>query len=223
MGCLTPGCGMEAPAEITTAAGLEPLVATPPAGRGRVRALAGIWVPAAMLIVIFFLCFIWPLIGSVPSPTDSDILNSNLPSFSPPPAGHRCDRQRRVVTPALRRAGVAGDSACRQRDRPGPRWWHRSGCRRVGRLARLDRHAHARCGDRVPGAGPGAGDRRGTGAQRVPRHHRAVLLQRAGVRPARPCCAARARAELHRGSRPVGRRLGANSGSATSPPTSCPS
>ena len=74
---------MEAPAEITTAAGLEPLVATPPAGRGRVRALAGIWVPAAMLIVIFFLCFIWPLIASVPSPTDSDILNSNLPSFSP--------------------------------------------------------------------------------------------------------------------------------------------
>lgn len=74
---------MEAPAEITTAAGLEPLVATPPASRGRVSALAGIWVPAAMLIVIFFLCFVWPLIGPVPSPTDGNILYSNLPSFSP--------------------------------------------------------------------------------------------------------------------------------------------
>ena len=89
-----------------------------PPAVGGCRALAGIWVPAAMLIVIFFLCFVWPLIVPVPSPTDGNILYSNLPSFSP---GHLLGTDapaRTVVSPALRRAGVAGYSARRQRDRP---------------------------------------------------------------------------------------------------------
>ena len=74
---------MAAAVDITTSGGLEPIVATPPAGRGRLRALVGIAVPSVMLFVIFFLCFVWPLIGPVPAPTGGNILNSNLPSFSP--------------------------------------------------------------------------------------------------------------------------------------------
>ena len=38
-----------------------------------------------MVALIFGLCFIWPLIGPVPSPTGGKILDSNLPAFS---AGH---------------------------------------------------------------------------------------------------------------------------------------
>ena len=34
-------------------------------------------------MAILFLCFLWPLIGSVPKPTGGSILDSNLPSFSP--------------------------------------------------------------------------------------------------------------------------------------------
>jgi peptide/nickel transport system permease protein len=77
---------MAAPAEISAiAGGLEPVAAVPPAGSasGRWRALAGIGIPAAMLILIFAVCFLWPLIGPVPAPTGGNILNANLPSFSP--------------------------------------------------------------------------------------------------------------------------------------------
>lgn len=50
---------------------------------GRLRAIGGIWVPAFLVAAILFLCFLWPIIGPVPSPTGGEILNSNLPSFSP--------------------------------------------------------------------------------------------------------------------------------------------
>lgn len=50
---------------------------------GRLRGSLKIAIPAAMLVVIFFLCFLWPLIGPVPSPIYSNILDSNLPVFSP--------------------------------------------------------------------------------------------------------------------------------------------
>jgi peptide/nickel transport system permease protein len=40
-------------------------------------------VPAVMVAFIFGLCFIWPLIANVPSPTGGTILDSNLPAFSP--------------------------------------------------------------------------------------------------------------------------------------------
>lgn len=54
------------------------------AGRfGRLRAIGGIWVPTLLVAAILFLCFLWPIIGPVPSPTGGSILNSNLPSFSP--------------------------------------------------------------------------------------------------------------------------------------------
>lgn len=79
---------MEAPTELGVG-GFDPAVGASMAEtRGwfaRLRTLGGIWLPAAMLAFIFFMCFIWPLVGPVPSPTGGSILNSNLPSFS---AGH---------------------------------------------------------------------------------------------------------------------------------------
>jgi peptide/nickel transport system permease protein len=51
--------------------------------RGRLGQSLGLWVPAGMLAVIFFLCFIWPLIGPVPKPTGGSILEANLPIGSP--------------------------------------------------------------------------------------------------------------------------------------------
>lgn len=65
---------------------IAPIAAPSPAGEarfGRLRALGGIWLPAFLVVAILFLCFLWPLIGSVPKPTGGSILNSNLPSFSP--------------------------------------------------------------------------------------------------------------------------------------------
>jgi peptide/nickel transport system permease protein len=66
--------------------GAAPIAITPPvpgARFGRLRALGGIWLPAFLVTAILFLCFLWPVIGSVPQPTGGSILNSNLPSFSP--------------------------------------------------------------------------------------------------------------------------------------------
>ena len=50
---------------------------------GRWRSSLGVIVPAVMVAFIFGLCFIWPLIAPVPSPTGGTILDSNLPAFSP--------------------------------------------------------------------------------------------------------------------------------------------
>jgi peptide/nickel transport system permease protein len=74
---------MAAPTELTVSGGLEPAVIVPgPGAGGRLRALGGIWLPAFLVAAILFLCFLWPLIGSVPSPTGGTILNANLPSFA---------------------------------------------------------------------------------------------------------------------------------------------
>jgi peptide/nickel transport system permease protein len=54
----------------------------PPGATGRLRRTLKITVPAAMLFVIFFLCFLWPVIYPVPSPTFTNIIDTNLPIFS---------------------------------------------------------------------------------------------------------------------------------------------
>ena len=77
---------MAAQTESAIPGAIAPIAAPPPAGEarfGRLRALGGIWLPAFLVVAILFLCFLWPLIGSVPKPTGGSILNSNLPSFSP--------------------------------------------------------------------------------------------------------------------------------------------
>jgi peptide/nickel transport system permease protein len=47
------------------------------------RGRFGVTVPAVMIAIIFGLCFIWPLIGPVGSPTGGNILNASLPIGSP--------------------------------------------------------------------------------------------------------------------------------------------
>ncbi|MBV9193055.1 MAG: ABC transporter permease [Solirubrobacterales bacterium] len=77
---------MAAPTEVAVPGGLEPVVVGPEVAVGRfrrLRAAGSIWVPAGLVLLIFALCFVWPLIGPVPPPTGGSILNSNLPSFSP--------------------------------------------------------------------------------------------------------------------------------------------
>jgi peptide/nickel transport system permease protein len=55
---------------------------TPRGASGRLRRTLKITVPATMLLVIFFLCFLWPLIYPVPSPIFTNITDTNLPIFS---------------------------------------------------------------------------------------------------------------------------------------------
>ena len=50
--------------------------------RGMMRTLE-IWVPAAMLLLLLFFCFIWPIVYPVPKPTGGSILNAGLPMWSP--------------------------------------------------------------------------------------------------------------------------------------------
>lgn len=40
-------------------------------------------VPIALLVLVIGACFLWPLTGAVPAPTGGDVLQSNLPPFSP--------------------------------------------------------------------------------------------------------------------------------------------
>jgi peptide/nickel transport system permease protein len=42
-----------------------------------------IWIPAAILVIIFAGCFLWPLIGPVPPPVGGSILSAGAPMFSP--------------------------------------------------------------------------------------------------------------------------------------------
>jgi peptide/nickel transport system permease protein len=51
-------------------------------GRGVLRTLE-ITIPGAILLVLLFFCFIWPLVYPVPSPTYGSVLNANLPLWSP--------------------------------------------------------------------------------------------------------------------------------------------
>jgi peptide/nickel transport system permease protein len=63
---------------------VAPTVAEPSARRGWTRNLDVI-IPSALIGLLLFLCFVWPLFGSVPPPTGGNILDANLPSFS---SGH---------------------------------------------------------------------------------------------------------------------------------------
>jgi peptide/nickel transport system permease protein len=63
---------------------VAPTVAEPSARRGWTRNLDVI-VPGALIALLLFLCFVWPLFGTVPPPTGGNILDANIPSFS---AGH---------------------------------------------------------------------------------------------------------------------------------------
>ena len=61
---------------------VAPTVAEPSARRGWTRNL-DIAIPGALIALLLFLCFVWPLFGTVPPPTGANILDANLPSFSP--------------------------------------------------------------------------------------------------------------------------------------------
>jgi peptide/nickel transport system permease protein len=50
--------------------------------RGLLRTLE-ITIPAAVLLLLLFFCFVWPLIYPVPKPTGGSILDSGLPMWSP--------------------------------------------------------------------------------------------------------------------------------------------
>jgi peptide/nickel transport system permease protein len=63
---------------------VAPTVAEPSARRGWTRNLDVI-IPGALIGLLLFLCFVWPLFGTVPPPTGGNILDANLPSFS---SGH---------------------------------------------------------------------------------------------------------------------------------------
>ena len=63
---------------------VAPTVAEPSARRGWTRNLDLI-IPSALIGLLLFLCFVWPLFGTVPPPTGGNILDANLPSFS---SGH---------------------------------------------------------------------------------------------------------------------------------------
>jgi peptide/nickel transport system permease protein len=74
-----------APADAGVPGTLDAVASPSAVPRGRWRSRLGLWIPAGLLALIFFLCFVWPLIGPVGSPTGGNILNSNLPIGS---SGH---------------------------------------------------------------------------------------------------------------------------------------
>lgn len=41
------------------------------------------WVPLVYVVALLFACFVWPLIYPVPSPTGANVVNANLPAFTP--------------------------------------------------------------------------------------------------------------------------------------------
>ena len=61
---------------------VAPTVAAPSTRRGWTRNL-DIIVPGALIGLLLFLCFVWPLFGTVPPPTGGNILDANIASFSP--------------------------------------------------------------------------------------------------------------------------------------------
>jgi peptide/nickel transport system permease protein len=53
-----------------------------PRARGWLRS-AEITIPGAVLVVLLFFCFIWPLVYPVPKPVGGSLVTVNLPPFSP--------------------------------------------------------------------------------------------------------------------------------------------
>jgi peptide/nickel transport system permease protein len=68
----------------TATLAVAPTVAEPSARRGWTRNLDVI-IPGALIGLLLFVCFVWPLFGTVPPPTGGNILDANIPSFS---SGH---------------------------------------------------------------------------------------------------------------------------------------
>jgi peptide/nickel transport system permease protein len=54
----------------------------PGRARGVLRTLE-IMIPSAVLLLLLFFCFLWPIVYPVPKPTGGSILNSGLPMWSP--------------------------------------------------------------------------------------------------------------------------------------------
>ena len=51
--------------------------------RQRIGRALRLWVPAGVLILLLAICFLLPLVVTLPSPTKGDIIVNNLPPFSP--------------------------------------------------------------------------------------------------------------------------------------------
>lgn len=72
-------------ADLLTSAPAQDVVGTvgpAPRARGWLRTLE-ITVPAALLVVLLFFCFIWPLVYHMPSPTIGNLFEPNKPLWSP--------------------------------------------------------------------------------------------------------------------------------------------
>ncbi len=61
----------------------RPAAPAAPRARGRLARSLSLWIPAGLLILIIALCFLWPLVGNVPSPTGGSVLDSGLAAGSP--------------------------------------------------------------------------------------------------------------------------------------------
>ena len=74
----------EAEAGAAATLAVAPAVAEPSERRGWTHNL-DVAIPGALIGLLLFLCFVWPLFGTVPEPTGGNILDANIPSFS---SGH---------------------------------------------------------------------------------------------------------------------------------------
>ena len=72
--------------DVTLLGALPPLPSLVNARRLRAQRLGRglrLWVPAGILILMLAMCFVLPLVASLPSPTKGDIIVNNEPPFSP--------------------------------------------------------------------------------------------------------------------------------------------
>lgn len=69
-------------AGIPGAIGLAVAEPAAPRARRRLRRNLKITIPAGMLVVIFFLCFLGPYVFAVPGPTYTNIVDTNVPIFT---------------------------------------------------------------------------------------------------------------------------------------------
>ena len=88
---------------------MAPAAAAPPADRPAWIDSLAVAIPGGILLLIFFLCFVWPLIGPVPKPTGGNILDSSLPIVL---AGPRPGHGRRSATTSGRACCTAGATRC---------------------------------------------------------------------------------------------------------------